>query len=54
MGNHRATIYPRTAQGNSAPLRTIRNAAASEKALMIGNPGSVAYDSKRDAIIVPN
>ncbi len=54
MGNHRATIYARTAQGDSPPLRAIRNADLNSQALMIGNPGSVAYDSKRDTIIVPN
>ena len=54
MGNHRATVYPRAAQGDAPPLRTIRSAAAGLPALQIGNPGAVAYDTKRDAIIVPN
>ncbi len=54
MGNHRATIYPRTAQGNTPPIRVIRSGPEGKKALMIGNPGSVAYDSKREEILVPN
>ncbi|OFW35197.1 MAG: hypothetical protein A3J28_08255 [Acidobacteria bacterium RIFCSPLOWO2_12_FULL_60_22] len=54
MGNHSATVYPRTAQGDTPPARTIRNGPVGKPALMIGNPGSVAYDTKRDAIIVPN
>lgn len=54
MGNHSATVYRRTAEGDTPPLRTIRNAPLSKGALMIGNPGSVAYDTKRDAIITPN
>lgn len=54
MGNHSATVYRRDAQGDTPPLRRIRNAAADKGALMIGNPGSVAYDTKRDAIIAPN
>ena len=54
MGNHSATIYPRTANGDVAPLRTIRAAPLGKKALAIGNPGGVAYDSKRDEILVPN
>jgi len=54
MGNHSATVYPRTAQGDTPPARTIRNGPLGKTALMIGNPGSVAYDTKRDAIIVPN
>jgi hypothetical protein len=36
------------------PLRTIRSAPADKLALAIGNPGAVAYDSKRQEILVPN
>ena len=54
MGNHRATVYPRTASGDTPPIRTIRTAPEGKPALMIANPGAVAYDTKRDAIIVPN
>jgi len=54
MGNHRATVYPLTAQGDTPPIRTIRTAAAGTPALQIGNPGAVAYDTKRDEILVPN
>jgi DNA-binding beta-propeller fold protein YncE len=54
MGNHSATVYPRAANGNVAPLRTIRSAPQGRGALMIGNPGAVAYDSKRKEVLVPN
>jgi len=54
MGNHSATIYRRTANGNAAPLRTIRSAPQGKVAMAIGNPGGVAYDSKRDELLVPN
>ena len=54
MGNHRATVYHRTAAGDAPPIRTIRSAAEGIPALQIGNPGAVAYDTKRDEIIVPN
>ena len=54
MGNHSATVYPRDANGNVAPLRTVRAAPAGKLALAIGNPGAVAYDSKREEILVPN
>ena len=54
MGNHSATVYPRTAEGDMSPLRTIRSAPADKPALMIGNPGAAAYDSKREEILVPN
>jgi 6-phosphogluconolactonase (cycloisomerase 2 family) len=54
MGNHMATVYPRTANGDVAPLRVIRAAPPDQPALQIGNPGAVAYDTKRDEILVPN
>jgi 6-phosphogluconolactonase (cycloisomerase 2 family) len=54
MGNHSATVYPRTAQGDVPPARMIRTGPLDQPALQIGNPGSVAYDTRRDAIITPN
>jgi hypothetical protein len=54
MGNHRATVYSLDADGNVPPVRTIRSAPADKPALAIGNPGAVAYDSKRQEILVPN
>ena len=42
------------ADGQEAPIRTIRTAPNGTPALQIGNPGAVAYDSKRDQILVPN
>jgi DNA-binding beta-propeller fold protein YncE len=54
MGNHSATVYPRTASGDTPPKRVIRSSPPGAPALQIGNPGAVAYDSKRDEILVPN
>ncbi|MSO21384.1 MAG: hypothetical protein EXQ56_13180 [Acidobacteria bacterium] len=54
MGNHMATVYPIDANGDVAPLRIIRGAPLDTPALQIGNPGAVAYDTKRDEILVPN
>jgi DNA-binding beta-propeller fold protein YncE len=54
MGNHAATVFPMSANGNVAPLRTIRGGPSDELSLMIGNPGAVGYDSKREEILVPN
>lgn len=54
MGNHSATVYARTADGDVAPLRTIRSAPRGKLAMAIGNPGALAYDSKRDEVLVPN
>ena len=54
MGNHSATAFPLTASGNVEPLRTIRGGPVNEASLMIGNPGGVGYDTKREEILVPN
>ena len=54
MGNHSATVYKRTANGDAPPVRIIRSAPLSKLAMAIGNPGAVAYDSKRDEILAPN
>jgi DNA-binding beta-propeller fold protein YncE len=54
FGNHTATVYKMDASGNTSPLRTIRSGPADLPALMIGNPGAVAYDAKRQEILVPN
>jgi DNA-binding beta-propeller fold protein YncE len=53
-GTHTLTVYPRTAAGNTPPRRRIRSAPLGSEALMIGNPGALAYDTKREEILVPN
>jgi DNA-binding beta-propeller fold protein YncE len=54
MGNYTVTVFPIAASGNAQPLRTIRGGPAGRTALMIGNPGAVGYDRKRQEILVPN
>ena len=54
MGNYGVTVYPLTASGDAAPIRTIRGGPAGKTGLMIGNPGAVGYDTKRQEILVPN
>ncbi|MPY90912.1 MAG: beta-propeller fold lactonase family protein [Luteitalea sp.] len=54
FGGHTATVYPITAEGDTAPLRIIRSAPESAPSLMIGNPGALTYDEKREEILVPN
>jgi len=54
FGNHTATVYRRDAGGDTAPLRVIRSAPLDSPAPMLGNPHPVAYDTKRDQILVPN
>ena len=53
-GDHTALVFPITASGNVAPTRIVRNAPAGSPTVGFGNPGAVAYDSKRDEILVPN
>jgi DNA-binding beta-propeller fold protein YncE len=51
---HEAEIFDRTASGNVAPKRIVRNAPAGAPAAGFGNPTAMAYDSKRDELLVPN
>jgi len=53
-GDHTAAVYARTANGNVAPKRIIRNAPEGTPTGGFGNPYAVAYDSKRDQLLVPN
>ena len=51
---HAINVYKRTAQGNAAPLRIVRGAPDGTPSPGIGNPGGIAYDSKREQLLVPN
>ena len=53
-GEHSAVVFPIAATGNVAPTRILRNAPAGSPTVGFGNPGAVAYDTKRDEILVPN
>jgi len=53
-GDHTALVFARDANGDVAPKRTLRNAPAGSPTVGFGNPGAVAYDSKRDELLVPN
>lgn len=52
--DHTALVFPRDATGNAAPKRIIRNAPAGTPTGGFGNPYAVAYDSKREQLLVPN
>ena len=54
MGNSTATCYSLTANGDAAPIRTIRSAPLGRRSLKFGKPQAVAYDSKREEYLVPN
>jgi DNA-binding beta-propeller fold protein YncE len=53
-GDHTALVFARDAAGDAAPKRIIRNAPAGTPTGGFGNPYAVAYDSKRDQLLVPN
>jgi DNA-binding beta-propeller fold protein YncE len=52
--DHTALVFDRRASGNVAPKRIIRTAPAGTPSPGFGNPQAVAYDSKRQQILVPN
>jgi hypothetical protein len=54
MGNYTLTAFPITASGDVAPVRQIRGGPAGGAFNMVGNPGAVGYDSRRQEILVPN
>lgn len=54
FGGHSATVYDLKAAGDVAPKRVLRNAPEGTPSLMIGNPGTLGYDTKRERILVPN
>ena len=53
-GDHTAVVFSRSANGDIAPKRIIRNAPPGTPTGGFGNPYAVAYDSKRDQLLVPN
>lgn len=52
--DHTALVFSRTAAGDVVPKRIIRNAPAGTPTGGFGNPYAVAYDSKRQQLLVPN
>src|ERR1700688_2885626 len=54
FGNHTSAAYKPTASGDTAPIRVIRSAKASDSVPGMGNPHPIAYDTKREEILVPN
>lgn len=53
-GDHSALAFDSEARGNVAPRRIIRSAPAGTPTPGFGNPMALAYDSKRDELLVPN
>jgi 6-phosphogluconolactonase (cycloisomerase 2 family) len=53
-GDHSVTIYSLDARGDVAPLRSIRSAPRGEPLAGLGTPSAIAWDSRRDQLLVPN
>jgi DNA-binding beta-propeller fold protein YncE len=53
-GDHSAMAFDSGATGNAAPKREIRSAPAGTPTPGFGNPMALAYDSKREELLVPN
>jgi DNA-binding beta-propeller fold protein YncE len=54
FGNHIAAAYNPMANGDVAPIRLIRSAPPNQPVPGLGNPHPLAYDTKREQILVPN
>jgi DNA-binding beta-propeller fold protein YncE len=54
FGSHSATVYPVTASGDAVPARVIRSGRANEPSPMLSNPHTLAFDTKRDQLLVSN
>jgi DNA-binding beta-propeller fold protein YncE len=54
FGDHSAVAFGRSDSGNVSPKRTIRTAPAGTPVAGFGNPQTIAYDSTREQILVPN
>lgn len=54
FGSHSATVYPVDAGGNVAPRRVIRSGPISAPSPKLSNAHTVAFDTKRDEILVAN
>jgi DNA-binding beta-propeller fold protein YncE len=52
--DHTALVFDRGASGDTAPKRIVRNAPEGTPSLAFTNASAAAYDTKRDALIVPN
>jgi DNA-binding beta-propeller fold protein YncE len=52
--NHLANVFSMLATGNMAPTRFIRSAPKDAPLATFGTPGAVAWDPKRQEILVPN
>jgi DNA-binding beta-propeller fold protein YncE len=54
LGNASASAFPLMANGDVAPLRTIRSAPLGTRSLNFGRTAAITYDQRREQFLVPN
>jgi DNA-binding beta-propeller fold protein YncE len=54
FGNHTSAVYSTGANGDAAPVRVIRSAPPNQPVPGLGNSHPIAYDTRREQILVPN
>ena len=54
FGNHTSDVYSPDANGDTPPLRVVRSAPPNEPVPGLGNPHPIAYDTRREQLLVPN
>jgi len=54
FGSHSATVFPVDASGDPVPKRIIRSGRLDDPSPMLSNPHTIAYDTKRDQLLVSN
>jgi len=54
LGSASASAFPLMANGDVAPLRTIRSAPLGTRSLNFGRTAAITYDQRREQLLVPN
>jgi DNA-binding beta-propeller fold protein YncE len=54
FGNHTSAVYSPDANGDAAPVRVVRSAPPGQPVPGLGNPHPIAYDTRRQQVLVPN
>jgi len=54
LGNASASAFPLMANGDVAPVRTIRSAPLGTRSLNFGRTAAITYDQRREQFLVPN
>jgi hypothetical protein len=54
FGDHSAAVFDLASRGNVAPKRVVRNAPKGAPSVGFGNPMALAFDSRREEIVIGN